>query len=97
MIEAQGVGMLCVAAFAAAFCIGPIFPVVISRALALPKKGLIFVAGGLGSSSLPWVMGVVSERLGSLQRAYATVAVACLLVAVLFGAMWRGDEELAAR
>lgn len=70
--------------------LAPVFPATFALLMALRpparKAGLILAASGIGASALPWLMGVVSTRTGSLQIALALPVAAALamLCVVLF-------------
>jgi FHS family glucose/mannose:H+ symporter-like MFS transporter len=51
------------------------------------QAGIVLAVSGLGAASLPWLMGVVSTRTGSLQVALALPFAAALglLAMSLFG------------
>ena len=53
-------------------CLAPWFPITFSLLMAerpRPRQaGLVIAMSGLGAASLPWMMGALSTRFGSLQR-----------------------------
>ncbi len=56
-------------------CLAPIFPATFALLMAnrppARTAGMVLAASGLGAAALPWLMGVVSTRAGSLQVALA--------------------------
>jgi len=84
IIYAHGLALLCVGGFLTAFWISSIYPLAIERAVPLKGRRWLFIVAGLGSSFLPWLTGVYSQRWGSLRMALALPAVGCFLLAVLF-------------
>ncbi len=67
--------------------LAPIFPATFALLMALrpPARtaGIVLAASGLGAASLPWLMGVVSTRTGSLQVALALPVATALLMLLL--------------
>jgi fucose permease len=81
---AQTRWMLFAGAFLCAFAITPVYPVVLARCMHLRRKNLVFFSAGIGSSILPWIVGLVSLRSGSLRWGMLTpIAAALILVFVL--------------
>ncbi len=69
------------------FSLAPIFPatfaLVMERGPSAHQAGLILAASGIGAALLPWGMGVVSTRTGSLQVALALPVVAAAVLLAL--------------
>jgi len=84
LTRSHGLAALCAGAFLVSFWISPVYPATIARGGPLRGRRLIFVTAGLGSSFLPWMTGLLSERSGSLRTALAVPAVGCVLLAGLF-------------
>lgn len=65
--------------------LSPWFPVTFSLLMGQRPRarqaGIVIAVSGLGAAALPWIMGVLSTRSGSLQRALVVpfIAAACLL------------------
>ena len=65
--------------------LSPWFPVTFSLLMGerprARQAGIVIAVSGLGAASLPWIMGVLSTRSGSLQRALVVplLAAGCLL------------------
>ena len=93
LTRSHGLAAICAGAFLVSFWISPVYPATIARGAPLRGRRLIFVTAGLGSSFLPWMTGLVSDRSGSLRVALAVPAVGCILLAGLFLA----DMKLFAR
>ena len=55
------------AAFLLGFAIGPCYPLLLAWALRFQRAGSIFFIAGVGAASLPWFMGILSDRTGSLR------------------------------
>ena len=54
------------------------------------QAGIVLAVSGLGAAALPWMMGVVSTRTGSLQVALALpLAAAAMLLAMSWFGPWR--------
>ena len=62
--------------------LGPLYPTLLAVTLPRFRSNLIFLSAGIGSASLPWLVGVVSSASGSLHTGLWIVcaAVAALLV-----------------
>lgn len=76
-----------VAAFGIGFSLGPVYPLLLARALAFHPTGTLFFIAGLGSAALPWMTGVLSQRLSSLKDGLLvpmTAAFLMLALALLF-------------
>lgn len=68
LLIATGTGPIpTVAAFLLGFAIGPTYPLLLAWALRFQRAGSIFFIAGVGAASLPWLMGVLSARTGSLR------------------------------
>lgn len=84
------------AAGLAGFCIGPLYPLVLSFILERCQQGWIFAVAGIGSSFLPWLTGVVSAHSGSLRRGLmAPCCAAFLMIALYMVGFWRADSQTA--
>jgi FHS family glucose/mannose:H+ symporter-like MFS transporter len=81
--------LLYAGAAVAGFGFAPLFPIFVAWLAEIFKEkaswlsALVFGAGALGGAVLPWVIGQVSTRTGSLSRAFLVPMVACVLMAVL--------------
>lgn len=69
------------------FTLAPIFPatfaLVMQQKPSAHQAGLILAASGIGAALLPWLMGLVSTRTGSLQTALTLpIAAAALMLAL---------------
>lgn len=84
IMYAHGWALLCIGGFLTAFWISSIYPLAIARAVPLKGRRWLFIVAGLGSSFLPWLTGIYSQRWGSLRMALALPATGCLLLAGLF-------------
>jgi fucose permease len=78
-----------IAAFAVllGLSLAPFFPstfaLLMAERPAARQAGIVLAVSGLGAAALPWLMGVVSTRTGSLQIALALpLAAAVLLLAM---------------
>lgn len=75
--------------------LSPFFPstfaLLMAEKPAARQAGIVLAVSGLGAAALPWLMGVVSTRTGSLQVALALpLAAAILLLAMSF---WRNSPR----
>jgi fucose permease len=84
IIRVHGLALLSAGGFLTAFWISSIYPLAIARAVPLKGRRWLFIVAGLGSSFMPWLTGVYSQRWGSLRLALALPAAGCLLLAGLF-------------
>ena len=84
IIRVHGLALLSAGGFLAAFWISSIYPLAIARAVPLKGRRWLFIVAGLGSSFMPWLTGIYSQRWGSLRLALALPATGCLLLAGLF-------------
>jgi FHS family glucose/mannose:H+ symporter-like MFS transporter len=81
--------LLYVGAAIAGFGFAPQFPIFVTWLAEIFQEkaswlsALVFGAGGLGGAAMPWVIGQVSTRTGSLSKAFLVPMVACVLMAVL--------------
>jgi len=78
-----------IAAFAVllGLSLSPFFPstfaLLMAESPAARQAGIVLAVSGLGAAALPWLMGVISTRTGSLQIALALpLAAAILLLAM---------------
>jgi MFS transporter, FHS family, glucose/mannose:H+ symporter len=68
----------------AGFCIGPLYPLLLSFILQRSPKGWVFAVAGVGSAVLPWLTGFFSARLGSLRYGLIAPCGAAALMLALF-------------
>jgi len=85
-----------IAAALAGFCIGPVYPLLLSFILQRTAKGWVFAVAGLGSAVLPWLTGLFSAQFGSLRYGLLAPCAAAALMIVLSKAGLRPEEPLAA-
>ena len=88
-----------IAAFLLGFAIGPAYPLLLAWALRFQRAGSIFFIAGVGAASLPWLMGVISSRTGSLRIGFGVPilgAIAMLTLSLLLPLrVWsRNDRAL---
>ncbi len=89
LAAAHTAGAIATLAILLGFTLAPIFPatfaLVMQQQPSANQAGLILASSGIGAAFLPWLMGVVSTRTGSLQIALAlpVVAAAVLLAFTL--------------
>jgi fucose permease len=82
-----------IAAFAVllGFSLAPFFPSTFALLMAerpsARQAGIVLAVSALGAAALPWLMGVVSTRTGSLQVALALPLAAAILLLVM--SLWR--------
>ncbi len=73
------------------FSLAPFFPSTFAMLMAekpvARQAGIVLAVSGLGAAALPWLMGVVSTRTGSLQVALALPLAAAILLLVM--SLWR--------
>jgi MFS transporter, FHS family, glucose/mannose:H+ symporter len=72
------------AAALAGFCIGPLYPLLLSFLLERSPRGWIFAVAGLGSALFPWLTGLLSAHFGSLRLGLIAPCFAAALMIVLF-------------
>jgi fucose permease len=62
----------------------PVFPIafsmLIARAPRARQAGAVIAVSGLGAAALPWLMGIISTRTGSLQNALGIPVAAALIL-----------------
>jgi FHS family glucose/mannose:H+ symporter-like MFS transporter len=85
-----------IAAALAGFCLGPLYPLLLSFILQRTAKGWVFAAAGLGSALLPWLTGLFSAQFGSLRYGLLAPCAAAALMIVLSKIALRPEEPLAA-
>lgn len=87
-----------IAAFAVllGFSLAPFFPstfaLLMAEKPAARQAGIVLAVSGLGAAALPWLMGVVSTRTGSLQVALALPLAAAIIL--LGMSLWRYSNRL---
>ena len=68
-------------------CLAPIFPATFALVMATRpparQAGMIMAASGIGAAILPWLMGVISTRSGSLQLALVLPTLAAMVMLLL--------------
>lgn len=75
--------VLPVSAFMVGASLGPLYPLLLSRAMAVEEISTIFFLAGIASSVLPWLTGAVASWSTSLRVGLAvpaTAAIVCLLL-----------------
>ncbi len=87
---AHSAGLIALFATLLGLSLAPFFPatfaLLMAREPSAREAGVVLAVSGLGAASLPWLMGVVSTRAGSLQVALAlpfAAAVALLLLSLV--------------
>ncbi|MDW5266278.1 MULTISPECIES: sugar MFS transporter [Acidobacteriaceae] len=86
-----------IAAFAVllGFSLAPFFPstfaLLMAEKPAARQAGIVLAVSGLGAAGLPWLMGVVSTRTGSLQVALALPLAAAILLLAM--SLWRNSNQ----
>jgi fucose permease len=71
------------AAFLLGFAIGPCYPLLLAWALRFQRAGSIFFIAGVGAASLPWLMGILSARTGSLRIGFVVPIIGALIMLTL--------------
>ncbi len=73
--------------FFAALCLGfgagPIYPLLLAKALRFHASGMIFFLAGVGSAIVPWLMGFVSTHSRSLHTGFYVPAIGCVAMLLL--------------
>jgi len=72
-----------IAAFLLGFGIGPCYPLLLAWALRFQRAGSIFFIAGVGAASLPWLMGVLSARTGSLRIGFVVPMIGAVIMLTL--------------
>jgi len=97
LLATGSAGLMLVAAFGLGFGLGPTYPLLLAWALRFQRGGAIFFLAGVGSSSLPWLTGVLSSAHGSLRFGLGVPCAGALSMLVLAGMLplrqWRMDED----
>lgn len=89
-----------IAAFAVllGFSLAPFFPstfaLLMAEKPAARQAGIVLAVSGLGAAALPWLMGVVSTRTGSLQIALALPLAAAIMLLAM--SLWRKPNQIMA-
>ena len=71
------------------FCIGPLYPLVLSFFLERSSRGWIFAVAGIGSTVFPWITGLLSAQFGSLRFGLLAPGAATLFMIVLSAISFR--------
>jgi Fucose permease len=78
--------------------LAPFFPstfaLLMAEKPAARQAGIVLAVSGLGAAALPWLMGVVSTRTGSLQVALALPLAAAILLLIM--SLWRKSNPASA-
>lgn len=99
VLIAAGLPALAAGAALAGFGLAAVFPITIaelSRRFAGSASrfaGGMFALGGLGGATLPWVVGYVSNRTGSLRAGLWVPVVGCVALLALYLARWENEER----
>jgi fucose permease len=83
LIAAQTPFSIRVVAALAGLCIGPLYPLLLSFILQRSPRGWVFAVAGVGSAVLPWLTGMLSAHLNSLQFGLIAPCAAAVLMIVL--------------
>ncbi len=75
--------LLVVMVAATAFAIGPIYPMLLTQAIKLPRRGLVFFSASAGSALFPWFIGWVATLSHTLRGALLVPAVGSVLLFLL--------------
>jgi len=70
----------------ASMAVAPIYPALLSEAVSMRGKGIVFSMAGVGSALLPWGIGKLSSRTHSLRLGLSTLLVAAVLLGL--GFLW---------
>ena len=70
-------------AFLLGFSLGPLYPLLLARVMAMEEVGTIFFLAGVAASSLPLLTGAVAERTHSLRIGMTTIACVAALAGLL--------------
>jgi FHS family glucose/mannose:H+ symporter-like MFS transporter len=79
VLSGGGITVL-VAAFGVGFSLGPVYPLLLANALSYQETGTLFFIAGLGSASLPWLTGVLSQSRSSLKDGLLVPMTAAILM-----------------
>jgi fucose permease len=74
-------------AFLLGFGLGPLYPILLARVMVFREATSIFFLAGVSAAVLPWLTGVTSSRLHSLQAGLTVPAVSGLMLLGL-GLVW---------
>lgn len=83
LVATQSISGVLLAAFGMGVGLGPVYPLLLAKALLYDESGNIFFLAGLGSGTLPWMTGALSQGTSSLRTGFL-VPVAAALVALMF-------------
>jgi fucose permease len=83
LIAAPYPPMIMTVAAVAGFCIGPLYPLLLSFLLERSARGWIFAVGGIGAAFIPWLTGLLSAHFQSLRFGLIAPCSAALLMLVL--------------
>ena len=84
VVAPVGAGVL-TGAFVLGFSLGPLYPLLLARVMAIQEAGTIFFLAGVAASSLPLLTGAVAQRAHSLRIGMTTIACVAGLAWVLNG------------
>lgn len=83
LIAAPNPSVIFIVSVLAGFCLGPLYPLLLSFLLERSQRGWIFAAGGVGASIFPWLTGLLSTQFGSLRLGLIAPCGAALLMITL--------------
>jgi fucose permease len=98
LVLSSGWQWIVAAAAATGFGLAVIFPITISllsyfRGMEKRIAGPMFALAGLGGAVMPWLVGVISTRSGSLQRGLLAPLIATALLLWLHAVGTTGEEQ----
>lgn len=94
LVASGGGTLMLVAALGIGIGLGPTYPIFLAESLRYEESGVAFLIAGLGASAIPWLTGVFSQRLGSLQDGLLVPMTSALLLLLLAIAYSRRDSKV---
>ena len=82
VLTPAGAGVLA-GALLLGFSLGPLYPLLLARVMALEEISTIFFLAGVASASLPLLTGAVAQRTHSLRTGMVAIALAAMAAALL--------------
>jgi len=93
LTAAHSLTIIRAAAGLAGFCIGPLYPLLLSFLLERTDRGWIFAAAGVGAVVFPWTTGVLSTHYGSLRHGLLAPCAGALIMILLLPFGFRRAPE----
>jgi FHS family glucose/mannose:H+ symporter-like MFS transporter len=90
--QVHGVALLC-SSFLLGFGLGPLYPILLARAMTFHQGGEIFFLAGVSAAVMPWLTGALSKRFVSLPAGLLVPAAGAVALLLLGWGSQRSDAK----